>query len=88
MEPWIDDIVHEGDNGDLMKVSTNVQGAGRCLEPITNPRWQVLYDDATALLDELDLKSYSVVGEGGVGTRTALHIAVTRPQEVRHPSRS
>ena len=76
-----------GDKGDPMKVNTIVRGRPQPPSQSTTYKLpQVFCDDATAILDALDLKSYSVIGEGGLGTRTALHVAVTRPREVRQPS--
>ena len=43
---------------------------------------QVHQDDFLAAMDSLQLKKYSVVGEGNTGGRIAVHLAVMRPDQV------
>ena len=44
---------------------------------------QVFDDDILAVIDKLGYSKFFVVSEGALGARAALHLAVSRPQQVR-----
>lgn len=79
LEAWADSDGHESD---LMKV--RCRGRVRLGRSLMYLR-QVLFDDASELMDVLGYAKYSVLGEASFGTRIALSLAIARPDYVRPP---